>query len=68
MQGVTEFTAALYQHPPPLPLQVDVLRREQKLSFRVAAFVVRDALDQLANAPDPVKSHIEPLDILGMGS
>jgi serine protease Do len=66
MRGVTEFTAALYQHPPQVPLQVDVLRRGQKLSFRVAAFVVRDTLDQLANAPDPVKSHIEPLDILGM--
>jgi serine protease Do len=66
MRGVTEFTAVLYQHPPQVPLQVDVLRGGQKLSFRVAAFVVRDTLDQLADAPDPVKSHIEPLDILGM--
>jgi serine protease Do len=66
MQGVTEFTAVLYQHPPQLPLRVDVLRRGEKLSFRVAAFVVRDTLDQLADAPDPVKIHIEPLDILGM--
>jgi serine protease Do len=66
MRGVAEFTAILYQHPPQAPLQIDVLRGEQKLSFRVAALVVRDTLDQLADAPDPVKSHIEPLDILGM--
>jgi serine protease Do len=66
MRGVAEFTAVLYQHSPQVPLQVDLLRGGQKLSFRVAALVVRDALDQLADAPDPVKSHIEPLDILGM--
>jgi serine protease Do len=66
MPGVAEFTAVLYQHPPQAPLQVDVLRGTQKLSFQVAALVVRDTLDQLADAPDPVKSHIEPLDILGM--
>ena len=66
MQGVTEFTAVLYQHPPRVPLNVDVLRGGQKLSFRVAAFVVRDTLNQLVDGPDPVTSHIEPLDILGM--
>jgi serine protease Do len=66
IQGVTEFTAVLYQHPPQAPLKVDVLRRGETLSFRVAALVVRDTLDQLADAPDPVKSHIEPLDILAM--
>jgi serine protease Do len=66
MRGVADFTAVLYQHSPQAPLQVEVLRDGQKLSFRVAAPVVRDTLDQLADAPDPVKSHIEPLDILAM--
>jgi serine protease Do len=66
MRGIAEFTAALYQHSPKVPLQVDLLRGEEKLSVRVAAFVVRDTLDQIADAPDPVMSQIEPLDILGM--
>ena len=66
IRGVAEFTAALYQHPPQAPLQVDVLRGGQKLSLRMVALVVRDTMDQLTEAPDPVKSHIEPLDILGM--
>jgi serine protease Do len=65
-QGVAEFTAMLYQHPPRVPLQVEVLRDGQRLSFVVATMVVRDSPGELANAPDPVKSHIEPLDILGM--
>jgi serine protease Do len=66
MRGVAEFTAVLYQHAPKVPLQVDVLRGGEKLSVRVAAVVVRDTLDQIADAPDPAKSYIEPLDILGM--
>jgi serine protease Do len=64
MQGVTELTAALYQHSPDQPLQLEVLRGEQRLSFRVPVYLVRDTLNQFISAPDPTATHVEPLDIL----
>jgi serine protease Do len=66
MQGLPEFTAILYQHPAKRPLQVDVLRGVEKLSFEVGAFFVRDALAGQLAAVDPDDSHIDRLDVLGM--
>ena len=67
--GLPRFVAALYQHPPDQVVKIDVLRGTQKLSFNVAAVQVRDRMDefsdQLEDVTDPVKSHIEPLGILG---
>jgi serine protease Do len=64
MQGVPELTAVLYQHSPDKPLQLEVLRGEQRLSFRVPVYLVRDTLNQFVSAPDPTTTHVEPLDIL----
>jgi serine protease Do len=66
MQGVTEFTAIQYQHPANRPLQIEVLRGAQKLSFEVRPFLVRDTLDQQLAAADPNDSHIDRLDVLAM--
>jgi serine protease Do len=60
------FAAALYQHPPDQVLKIDVLRGPQKLSFNVPGILARDRMDQLADAADPMKSHIGPLGILGL--
>jgi serine protease Do len=66
MLGLPAFTFALYQHPPNQVVTIDVVRGTQKLSFIVPAFLVRDPLDELADVPDLVKSHIEQLGVLGL--
>jgi serine protease Do len=60
------FVAALYQHPPNQAVQIDVLRGTHKLSFSIAAILVRDRIDQLADVADPKKSQIEALGVLGL--
>jgi serine protease Do len=65
MRGLTELTAVLYQHPPDRPLQIDVLRDTQRLSFRVPPSVVHDPLDQFGDY-DPSDSQVERLDILAL--
>jgi len=65
MRGLTELTAVLYQHPPDRPLQIEVLRDDQLVSFRVPALVVADPLDRVGSR-DPGDSHIEGLDILAV--
>jgi len=66
VQTLHRFTAALYRHPLDEVLQIDVLRRQGKLSFTVPAIKVTDHMDQLAGRVDPVKSHIGRLAILGL--
>ena len=66
VQTLHRFTAALYRHPLDQVLQIDVLRRQGKLSFNVPAIKVTDHIDQLAGRVDPVKSHIGRLAILGL--
>jgi serine protease Do len=66
MLGLPGFTFALYQHPRSHVVTIDAMRGTQKLSFTVAAFLARDPLDELADVPDLVKSHIERLGILGL--
>lgn len=58
--SLTLLAAALYLHPPDQIVKIDVARGTQKLSFNVPAVIVRDRMDQLADAADPIKSHIEP--------
>jgi membrane-associated protease RseP (regulator of RpoE activity) len=53
MQGLPDFTAILYQHPATRPLQVEVLRGVEILSFEVRAFLVRDALAGQVAGADP---------------
>jgi serine protease Do len=65
MMGLHEFTASLYLHPPQQVLHVDVLRGTERLSFKVSA-LRSHGTDEFASAPDPLKSHIEPLGILGL--
>jgi serine protease Do len=65
MLGLHEFTASLYLHPPQQVLQVDALRGTERLSFQVSALRAHDSYEY-ATAPDPMKSHIEPLGILGL--
>jgi serine protease Do len=66
MPGLPEFTIIQYQHPADRPLQLDVLRAGQKLSFEVPPFLVRDTLNQQLAAADPNDSHIDRLDVLAM--
>jgi len=60
------FTAALYQHPSDQVLRVDVLRGAEKLSFRVSGVPVHDRTERLADVPDPMKSRVDRLGILGL--
>ena len=60
------FAAALYLHPPDQVVKIDVLRGAQNMSFKIPAMVVRDRMDQLADLAATMKSHIEPLGILGL--
>jgi serine protease Do len=66
MLSLTGFAAVLYRHTPDQVVKVDVLRGTQKLSFNVPAVLVRDRMDQVADVTDPMKSHIEPLGIVGL--
>lgn len=66
MLTLTQFAAALYLHPPDQVLKIDVLRDAQKLSFNVRVILARDSMDQLADLPDPMKSHIESRGIVGL--
>ena len=63
VRGLSEFTAALYIHPPDQVLKIDLLRGPQRLSLEVPVILVRDRIDQLADGADPAKSRIESLGI-----
>ena len=60
------FTAALYQHPSNQVLRVDVLRRAEKLSFRVSGVPVHDRTEWLAALTDPMKSRVDRLGVLSL--
>jgi serine protease Do len=64
--GLPGFTFALYQHPPNQAVTIDAMRGTQRLSLMVPALSARDPLDELADVPDLVKSHVERLGVLGL--
>jgi S1-C subfamily serine protease len=66
MLSLTQFVAALYLHSPDQALTIDVLRGAQKLSFNVPGVLARDRMDQVADAADPMRSHIGPLGIFAL--
>jgi hypothetical protein len=47
-------------------VKIDILRGTQKMSFNVTAVLARERMNRMADLPDPIKSHIEPLGILGL--
>jgi serine protease Do len=64
--NLTLFAAALYLHPPDRAVKIDVLRGAEKLSFDIPAILLRDRMDQLADLPATMKSHVGPLGILAL--
>ena len=64
--SLISFTASLYQHLPDQVVKIDALRGDQRLSFRVASVMARNRRGQDLDFPDPMKSHIAPLGILGL--
>jgi serine protease Do len=64
--GLTAFAAALYQHPSNQPLQLDVQRGTEKLSFDVPPHISSEPVDTFRGFTDLATSHIERLGIFGL--
>jgi serine protease Do len=64
--GLPGFAAALYLHPADRDVNITVLRDTQRLSLSVAPVLASDHMDQLAEAADPIKSHIQSLGVFAV--
>jgi len=64
--SLTEFAAALYQHPPDGFLALDLVRGGERLLIRVACLPARSRLDRFGAVPDPVTNRVDVLGILGL--
>jgi serine protease Do len=64
--GLSAFAAALYQHPSNQPLQLDVQRGTEKLSFHVPPHISSEPVDTFRGFTDLATSHIERLGIFGL--
>jgi serine protease Do len=66
MLSLLGFTAELYQHLPHQVLEIEALRGTDKMAFHVRAFPAHGAMNRGTDVPDPMRSHIVQLGILGI--